>query len=166
MVLRPIAPSDSIAELTRLLHAAYGRLAAMGLNYTAVDQSEDATRRQIASATCLVAVDRGVLVGTIQFQPAGQSGGCPHYERPDVATFHKFGVRPDRQGLGNGGSLIEAVERLAIESGAAELALDTAEGSSHLVAYYQRRGFRHVEYAQWPGKTYRSVIMSKTLRGQ
>ena len=53
---------------------------------------------------------------------------------------------------------------LAISNGAAELALDTSEGADHLIAWYERIGFRIVEYAQWKGKRYRSVIMSKTLQ--
>jgi len=49
--LRPLAPSDSIVELTLLLHRAYARLGAMGLNYTAVDQSPDVTARRLGSVT-------------------------------------------------------------------------------------------------------------------
>lgn len=33
--VRPLSPADSIPELTRLLHLAYARLAAMGLRYMA-----------------------------------------------------------------------------------------------------------------------------------
>jgi len=53
---------------------------------------------------------------------------------------------------------------LGISSGATELALDTSEGADHLIAWYERKGFRFVEYAQWKGKSYRSVIMSKMLQ--
>ena len=36
-VLRPFAATDSLVALTTLLHRAYARLGAMGLNFTAVD---------------------------------------------------------------------------------------------------------------------------------
>jgi len=42
-------------------------------------------------------------------------------------------------------------------------AIDTAESAARLVLYYTRRGFRRVDDAQWPGKRYRSVVLSKTL---
>ncbi len=34
IIIRDLQPGDSIAEMTRLLHAAYAGLAAMGFNYT------------------------------------------------------------------------------------------------------------------------------------
>ena len=164
MVIRELASTDSITDMTRLLHAAYARLGGMGFNYTAVDQTEDVTRSRIARGRCLVAVDAGALVGTIMVHPPGRSAGCPCYERPDVATIGQFGVLPGRQGTGTGTRLLRRAEELALASGAAELALDTSEGADHLIAWYEREGFRFVEYAQWEGKTYRSVIMSKPVR--
>jgi hypothetical protein len=56
-----------------------------------------------------------------------------------------------------------AVEDLACAADASELALDTAEPALHLIDWYERRGYRFIEYVQWRGKRYRSVIMSKTL---
>jgi predicted N-acetyltransferase YhbS len=72
-------------------------------------------------------------------------------------------VSPNEQGRGIGSRLIAEVERRSKQAGATELALDTAEPAQHLVDYYGRRGYRFVEHAQWTGKTYRSVIMSKRL---
>ena len=164
MVIRELAATDMIADMTALLHAAYARLGGMGFNYTAVDQTEDVTRSRIARGHCLVAIDDGTLVGTIMFHPPGRSAGCPCYERPDVATIGQFGVLPGRQGTGTGTRLLRRAEELALASGAAELALDTSEGADHLIAWYEREGFRFVEHAQWEGKAYRSVIMSKSVR--
>jgi GNAT superfamily N-acetyltransferase len=164
VIIRELAAADSIADLTALLHAAYARLGGMGFNYTAVDQTEDVTRSRIARGLCLVAVDGGALVGTIMFHPPGRSAGCPCYERADVATIGQFGVLPGRQATGTGTRLLRHAEQLAAASGAAELALDTSEGASHLVGWYEREGFHFVEHAQWEGKTYRSVIMSKQVR--
>lgn len=105
------------------------------------------------------------MVGTIVFYRSGQQKGSPCFERPGVAAIGQFGVLPDRQGSRIGSRLLREAERLALGSGAAELALDTAEGAIHLVAWYEREGFRFAEHAQWRGKTYRSVIMSKPLIG-
>lgn len=163
IVVRELAATDSIADLTALLHAAYAQLGGMGFNYTAVDQTGDVTRERIARGLRLVATGDGALVGTIIFHAPGRSAGCPCYERPDVATIGQFGVLPGRQGTGTGTRLLREAERLAIASGATELALDTSEGAGHLIGWYEREGFRFLEYAQCPGKTYRSVIMSKRL---
>lgn len=148
MIIRELAPTDSIPEMTALLHAAYARLGGMGFNYTAVNQTEDVTRSRVARGQCLVAVDGGVLVGTIMFHPPGRSAGCPCYERTDVATIGQFGVLPGRQGTGTGTRLLRQAEQLAVANGAAELALDTSESADHLIAWYEREGFRFVEHAQ------------------
>ena len=163
MLIRLPATTDSVTELTELLHAAYARLGAMGFNYTAVDQSEEVTRKRVSRGDCLVAVDGPRMLGTAMFHAPGRSQGCTCYERPDVATIGQFGVLPVEQGRGIGTMLLRETERRALVSGAAQLALDTSEGADHLIAWYERQGFRFVEHAQWKGKTYRSVIMSKVL---
>ncbi len=166
MVIRLLQPTDSVAELTRLLHASYARLGEMGFNYTAVDQSEDVTRKRISLGDCLVAIDGSTIAGTVMFHAPGQSKGCACYEKPNVATIGQFGVLPSYQGRGMGNLLLAEAERRAVLTGATELALDTSEGAQHLIAWYERRGFHIVEHAQWRGKTYRSVIMSKPLVAQ
>ena len=163
VVVRRLSTADSIDELTSLLHAAYRRLGDLGLNYTAVDQPPEVTRERIARGECLVAVADGQLVGTIVFYQATAASGCPWYDRPDVASLGQFGVLPSHQSTGIGRQLLDAVERRAAESGAVEVALDTAEDAAHLVSWYERCGYRIVEHAQWDGKTYRSVIMTKAL---
>lgn len=45
-----------------------------------------------------------------------------------------------------------------------ELALDTAEQAQHLIALYAGFGYRHVGFVQWPGKVYRSFVLSKALQ--
>jgi len=164
MIIRRVTPEDSFATMTELLHAAYARLGAMGFNYTAVDQSEEVTRERAAGGTCLVAVAGDVMIGTVTFYEPGRATGCGWYRRPDVAVIGQFGVRPDHQGRGIGTGLLREAELLGVSTGSAELALDTSEGAEHLIAWYERKGFRFIEYAQWRGKKYRSMIMSKTLR--
>ncbi|KXK57320.1 MAG: hypothetical protein UZ07_CHB004000728 [Chlorobi bacterium OLB7] len=62
--------------------------------------------------------------------------------------------------------MIELAEAEARALGATELALDTAQPAEHLCQWYQRLGFRFIEYAQWDVTNYRSVILSKRLVGE
>jgi GNAT superfamily N-acetyltransferase len=162
--IRPFAATDSITELTALLHRAYARLAQMGLNYTAVDQSAEVTARRIDGGTCYVASADSQLVGTILVQPTYVQNHCAYFTRPGVACAHQFAVDPRHQGSGIGRLLLERAEQWARESGFLELALDTAEPAHHLVDLYQRLGYRQVGFVHWPGKVYRSVVLSKPLR--
>jgi GNAT superfamily N-acetyltransferase len=162
--IRPIGPDDSIEELTALLHRSYAVLGKMGLNYTAVDQGTRTTRMRLSGGVGFAAVDaQDRIVGTIVFYPPLHSKGSPWLERAEVAHFGQLAVDPAVQRRGIGARLMELVEEQARATGAREIALDTAEPASHLIELYKRRGYRFIEYAQWRGKTYRSVIMSKSL---
>ena len=161
--IRLLAPTDSVDELTSLLHRAYARLGAMGLNYTAVDQPPDVTRRRIGSGTCFVATLDDRLVATLLVHPTYAANECAYFTRAGVACVHQFAVDPQLQGGGVGRRLMAHAERWARENGFSELALDTAEPATHLVAFYARLGYREVGHVQWDGKVYRSVVMSKPL---
>jgi GNAT superfamily N-acetyltransferase len=163
VLIRDLLPKDSVQELTEIIHTAYQRLGDLGLNYTAVDQDASVTRSRIESGRCLVAEVEAKLIGTVAWYGPGGGHGCDWYRRLNVARFGQLAVSPEHQGRGIGSSLIAEVERRSKEVGATELALDTAEPAQHLVDYYARRGYRVVEHAQWTGKTYSSVIMSKRL---
>ena len=163
ITIRPLLASDSLDELTELLHRAYARLAAMDLRFMATHQSVAVTRERAGLGECFVALDDGRLCGTILLRDAGQTGGCPWYNRPDVAAFGQFAVDPNLQAKGLGRRMVSVVEARARERGVGELALDTAEPATHLIEWYARLGYRHVEFADWKHTNYRSVIMSKTL---
>jgi len=164
LAIRRLAAPDSLSELTALLHDAYASLGALGFNYTAVDQTEDETRKRIARGECYVAEQDGHIVGTILFHDPIRSKGCAWFSRPEVSSFHQFGVMPQHQGRGIGASLLAFVEDKAKASGAGEIALDTAEGAVDLIGWYRHRGYRNVGHVQWDDKTYRSLLMSKALR--
>ena len=161
--LRPLAEDDSISELTQLLHRAYRPLAERGMRYVASWQDDQITRRRIARGECYLAFAGERLAGTILFSDAARTDGCPWYDRPDVASFQQFAVEPELQRRGIGAKLVELTERRAVETGAAELGLDTSEHAAHLIDWYGRLGYRFVEYADWPATNYRSVVMSKAL---
>ncbi len=163
VVIRELQPKDSVAELTALLHLAYGRLRDMGLRYMATHQGDEITRERIESGECYVGVRDGHIVATLTFRSPSQTDGCPWYDRPDVASFGQFAVHPDLHGQGIGRALMELAEKRALETGARELALDTAEAAGHLIEMYESRGYRVVDKVDWPETNYVSVVMSKQL---
>lgn len=166
IVVRAFSPAiDDVGTLTELLHRAYAPLAARGLRFLATHQTPATTLRRIEGSECYLAERGGQLVGTITFRPAAATGGCPFYDRPEVASFGQFAVEPAAQRGGIGSALLAFVERRAADTGAAELALDTAEPAADLIAFYARRGYRIVGRAQWSDVNYASVIMSKGVRG-
>jgi GNAT superfamily N-acetyltransferase len=168
-VLRPLQASDSLANITSLLNRSYAKLATMGLNYTAVDQTEAITASRVARGQCYVLEDVGQIIGTITvngpFNPTTDpwARATPWYYRQDIAHLHQFAVEPSRQGEGLGHRLVDAVEAWAREHGYRAIALDTAMPATHLRALYAKRGYQDMDNVQWGGKTYRSVVMVKAL---
>ena len=153
----------SVEVITELLHKAYARLQAMGFNYTATNQDASVTLKRLKAGMAFVALDQQEIVGTITYYEAPYSSVGTWYQRQDVGIFGQFAVKPECQGQGIGSRLLETVEALARSRGKTELALDTSEGATHLRQFYERHGYRDVEFLQWPGKTYRSVVMTKRL---
>ena len=165
VVIRELRPDDSVAVITALLHAAYAPLAAMGFKYLATHQDEATTRRRLQSGISLVAVLDGDIVGTMTLIAPQAESRCAWYLQPGVWSFGQFAVRPDQQRHGLGEKLMRETELRALQHDATELALDTAEGATHLVRWYERLGFRFIQHVSWDETNYRSVVMSKRLPG-
>lgn len=163
LCIRPIAESDSLEELTRLLHAAYKRLGDMGLRFVATYQTVEQTRSRIESGECFVALVNDTIVGTITLYTEPYDSSSTWYQRQEVARFGQFGVEPEWQGQGIGNRMIQVIMDRARQLGMKELALDTSEKATHLIEYYQRNGWREVEQIQWDVTNYRSVVMSKRI---
>lgn len=164
--IRLILPNDNYAQLTELLHRAYGGLAAHGMRFLASHQDEKTTRERIGEGECYLAMQDGRMIGTILWRSAQQTTGTPWYDRPDVSSFGQFAVEPKLQNRGIGSKLLAIAEQRAAETGAAELALDTAEPAHDLIQFYTRRGYRFIESTQWKLANYRSVIMSKRIAAE
>jgi len=146
-----------------MLHEAYAPLATQGMRFVASHQNSNVTRTRMARGETIVAEDRDLVVGVITLKRADESHGSPFYERPDVAGFGQFAVRPSHQHRRIGATLLHIVEQRARELDVRFLALDTSEQASMLIALYQRNGFAFVEHLQWPGVNYRSVVLAKEL---
>ena len=163
VVIRPLQPGDDFVQLTELLHRAYAQLAEMGFRYTATYQTPEITRNRCETGTCLLAILDERVVGTVTYYHPQQTCHADWYDRLEVASFGQFGVDPPMQGAGIGARLMDAVEALAKADGAAELACDTAEGATHLIEMYERKGYRRVGTVDWRDTNYMSVILSKEI---
>ncbi|MDP2307824.1 MAG: GNAT family N-acetyltransferase [Pseudomonadota bacterium] len=168
LVLRRATDAEDWEALTALLHRAYGTLAAQGLRFYASHQPASATRERAESGECWVGELEGRVVCTITLIPPercrGANGRAAWYDRPEVAKFGQMAVEPELGRRGIGSMMMDLVERRARECGARELALDTAEGATQLLAMYEARGYRFIEHVDWqPTTNYRSRLLSLTL---
>jgi GNAT superfamily N-acetyltransferase len=163
IAIRPLAPGDSLETLTALLHRAYKRLADLGFNYTAVDQSVETTRERIEGCQCFVATLHGILVGTVNLDLRGRDDPPWVKGRKDCAYASQLAVEPALRKLGLGARLMDIAESRAREAGFAYCVGDTSELADYLIAFYTRRGYEIVDHVQWEGKTYRSVVLAKNL---
>jgi len=163
ITIREIRNSDSLEDLTELLHRSYKALADMGLKYLATHQDISVTRDRIKLGTCFVAESEGQVVGTITYHDPGHVKGSKWMERDFVAHLNQLAVEPNLQGHGIATRLVEHAEDYARSRGITEIALDTAEPAEQLISWYQKMGYRFVEFTDWAVTNYRSVVMSKTL---
>ena len=161
--IRDLAESDSISAITALLHAAYAPLVKNGFRYLASHQDEATTLRRLRGGTAIIADREGEIIGTVTLYRSSPDSHCEWYRQANVFSFGQFAVRPDLQRTGVGLSLYRHIEEAARSMGATELALDTAEGATHLIRWYERLGFRFVQYVSWDATNYRSVVLSKPL---
>ena len=163
IVIRDYRKGDPISQITALLHAAYAQLAAMGLRYLATHQDDTVTRDRLETGHAVVAELDGKIIATVTLYAPSERADANWFRLPGVFKFGQFGVHPDHQRHGLGLKLMQHIEDLARQRGARELACDTAEPAHHLRAWYERMGYRFIEYASWSITNYRSVILSKRL---
>jgi ribosomal protein S18 acetylase RimI-like enzyme len=158
---RRLAQSDSIPEITALLHRAYRPLLESGLRYLATHQGDDTTKERLASGDAFVVTQGRRIVGTVTVRRS-----CTDHEwymRPEVASMQQLAVDPDLQSRGIGNALMQLAEDVAREWGKTEMALDTSDQAKHLIAIYMKRGYRVVSEITRDIVNYRSIVLSKTL---
>lgn len=163
--VRPFADSDA-EELTDLLHRAYAELGALGLNFTAIDQSVETTRQRSRGGCCLVAERGGRLIATLTMSlppSRGLQRLTPEAAVPARAWLNQVAVSPEARGLGIARDLWRRGRAWAIDEGATTVGVDTAQPAAHLVELYARWGFAQVDTVHWDGKTYDSVVMTRAL---
>ncbi|MBM7614235.1 GNAT family N-acetyltransferase [Alkaliphilus hydrothermalis] len=162
---RLLSEEDSISELTKLLHRSYKALADMGFKYLATWQDDSITLNRVQSAyKCYVGIYNDKIVSTICLYAPQPSDKSSWYNQDTVAKVGQFAVDPQLQKFGVGGRMMDIVEDEARRmENIKELALDTAETAHHLINFYKKRDYRHVETIDWDGTNYKSVVLSKNL---
>lgn len=157
---------EDAAELTDLLHRSYAELGSAGWNFTAVDQDIATTRRRATAGRCFIARAGTQIVGSVAMsmppEPELQTltdVAC----RPGTAWLTQLAVDPGYRHQGLAGRLWTIGQDWAVMVGATHIGVDTAEPAIHLAQIYERWGFTTVDTVQWPGKTYRFVVMTVPL---
>lgn len=163
ITIRTYQPTDDIEYLTELLHRAYAGLAAMGFRYHATHQDSTVTAERLNGDLSFIAERNGIIVGTVTLYKTFPEDSCEWYTSNGVWHFGQFGIEPNLQRNGLGNAMMNIIELHAKQLGAQELACDTAEGATHLVNWYNKRGYRFIQHVQWGVTNYRSVVLSKTL---
>ncbi len=135
----------------------------MGLRFVASHQGPERTKERIDEGESWVALMGDRIVGTITWYAPGIGDDDFYYDQVGIAHFGQFAVEPELQGTGLGRKLLDLVEIRAKECGATHLALDTSEDAHHLLAVYDRWGYKFVQHTQWREVNYRSVVLSKAL---
>lgn len=163
ILIRPYQSTDSIPEITALLHRAYAQMAGQGMRYLASHQDDRTTLERLTNGASFLALKEDAIVGTITAYGPYREAEVPLYRQEGVNHFGQFAVDPSLQGSGLGKRLYQTVEDHCRANSVKTLALDTAETAKHLIDIYQRWGFRVVDRVQWDCTNYQSVIMSKEL---
>ena len=165
LLIRRLAPEDSLHDITDLLHRAFAPLGRMGLSCSCIAQTTATTALRVARGTCFVALQGRRIVGTVTLERPDPAHECAWYRQPRTASVHQLGVEPDEQHHGCGTQLLRVAERWAAAQGCNELALDTPKRARHLVDWYRAHGFTPVDHVRHAGKTYRSVVLGKPVAG-
>ncbi len=162
VIIRSLNDDDDLVAITFLIRRAYALLSDMGLKFWATYQTVDDTRQRFTDGHGLVAVADGRIVGTITIYPPKPDSEVETYRHRSTYCIGQFAVDPSCQGAGIGTLLHNAALEHIIASGGERVALDTAEQAHHLIAMYERWGYRIVEHADWrPITNYLSVVMLK-----
>lgn len=129
------ANDEDVPALTSLVHAAYAEHGARGLNFTAVDQSEQTTRRRALTGASWVCESQGVIVATAtyRFSLSAELLEVSSSARvPATGWLNQLAVHPDHRGRGHARALFRVVCRRAHADGVRIIGLDTAEPAGHL----------------------------------
>lgn len=162
---RPFTAEDA-HPLTALLHEAYADLGARGLNYTAVDQDVATTRARASGGQCWVVESDGVLVATLTMSlppSAALQTLTPEARVIHRAWLNQVAVAPPFRGRGIARDLWSRGQEWALAQHATSVDVDTATPATHLLRLYEGWDFNLAETIQWPGKTYRSTVMTRPL---
>jgi len=162
--IRPLFPSDSLEQLTELIHRAYAAHLSHGLRFVGTHQTVEVTAERIASGHAFVATAQEELIGTVTVRPPMPQSSAPLYRDPRTWSLSQLAVAPELKGRGLGRALHDAAIQFALQNGAQTMMLDTAEPAKGLIDLYKSWGYRIVGRADWrPQTNYESVLMSRAI---
>lgn len=164
LVIRPWLASDSLEELTELVHAAYAPHLGAGLRFVGTHQTVAMTAERLATGHAFVATCAGRLVGTVLARPPKPDSSAPLYRDTRTWSISQLAVSPQYKGRGLGRALHDAAVRHAMGLCARTIALDTAAPAAGLIAMYESWGYRIVGRVDWrPHTNYESVLMAQPV---
>ncbi len=149
-------------ELTEILHKAYEPLIKFGMAATA-QQSPEKTLSRLKGGESFLGFVNSEVVPTITMMMDARQEPIVWYKEPGVFWFTQFAIKPTFQGKGLGAELLDFAEAFAKRNGASELAFDTSEEATSLIAWYQHRNYRFIDYCKLPDVSCRSIVLSKNL---
>lgn len=161
--IRPLLPSDSLEQLTDLIHRAYSPHLAQGLRFVGTHQTVEVTAERLATGDAFVSTSAGRIVGTVLARQPRPSSSVPLYRDPQTWSISQLAVAPEYKGRGLGRALHDTAVRHAVRRGARIIALDTAAPAARLIRLYKSWGYRIVGRADYrPTTNYESVLMAQS----
>ena len=153
ITLREAGPEDA-PVLLRLMQAAFEE-------YEGVLDPPSGVRRETIETVRRRLSRGGAVVASASDEPVGFT----FYEPQEALLyFGRLSVLPDWRNKGIGSALLGEVERRAREMGAAGVRLGVRVQLPHLVARYERLGYRVTQYMTHPGYPEPTFLyMEKTL---
>jgi GNAT superfamily N-acetyltransferase len=156
LVLREATDAD-IAAIVALIHAAFEEYrAVLDPPSGAHRETEGTIRQRMLSSRVVIALCAGEPIGCVFFEQAA-----------DHLSFSRLAVRPAYRRRGVGGALIAYVEERALALNLGQVRLGTRLALPRLRSYYERLGYRLLEYHAHDGyaePTY--VILEKDVRAR
>lgn len=150
------AKASDIAQLRKLLNAAYKQLLNMGLNYNATFQDDALTAKGLFDGGSVIVVENaGKIIGTMRIKEMNQ------VDNKKCLYLSRFAVSPDLQKSGLGTLLLILAEKIARRNKFKCMQLDTAQPAKHLISFYESQGFQIKRPIYYDGKTYLSWILEK-----
>ncbi|WP_072427069.1 GNAT family N-acetyltransferase [Chitinimonas taiwanensis] len=162
--IRPVSPSDNLEQITRLIHLAYAKHAALGLRFWGTHQSISDTAKRFEQGQGFIAQFNEEYIGTITVRPPQPESPLTIYRNPDVWSICQFAVVPEFKGLGLGRALHDAALAHARLNHGQIIAIDTAAPAKGLIAMYHDWGYRYeCEHSWQPHTNYMSIVMSRPI---
>lgn len=154
LVVRVAEPGD-LDRVGELTVQAYLADALLEPAHEYVEELRDAARRA-ATATVLVAVENGRVVGTITLAPAG----TPYAEiaRPGEMELRMLAVDPEARGRRVGERLMQAAVERGLGWGAHAVVLSTMPEMRSAQRIYDRMGLRRAPERDWTGDSGRTFL--------